>query len=205
MLTPPSTSFEVNITGWSLVNQNTSALSKGQGNGNACDGSYYLAVDGSVRGNDWNGPLLDLTPYIVQGRTYAVTVAARFEPASAPTTASGLTLVCHRKCSDGTESFSPGATLTSTYEWVRFSESLLASTSGCPALTAMRVYVQTDVAHKSNSLHVDDFRIYDMSVSAAGGSGGGAAGSSSSGAGSSSSGSAGAFGAAIAGTAGTGG
>lgn len=173
LVTPPSNSFETSITGWTTTSEKTSPLSLVQGDGTACDGSAYLLCDGTGRGAGWDGPGIDLLPYLVTGHKYAVTLVGRYDPKNAPAAAANMSLTVALMCQDS--SVSSGYTTiqqtTVWTSWTRFSGNLPSTTlAGCTTLLKIFVYLQSDSAQQSDSIDADDFRLLDLTSST--GSGG---------------------------------
>ncbi len=203
LVTPPSNGFELDVSGWSTVAERVAAISRGQGGSNACEGSSYLACNGAMRQAGWDGPAINIFSSVVEGHTYAVTLAARFDPNNAPASAKSLRLVTAKYCSDSSVAieYARVAEQLASFSWLRLNGTIQASLVGCPSLRRLVMYVETDEAELSNSLHVDDLRLYDMTA----GSGGGAGGAGTAGGGSVLAGSAGMLSLTAAGTAGSGG
>lgn len=177
LITPPSNGFEDNVSGWTTTGTHSSAISQVFQGANPCEGSAYLACAGSQRSAEWDGPAFDIFPYVQAGRRYAVTVAARFDPAAPPTSARLMHLVSARYCLDSAVStdYQHLQEKVSNSNWVRFSGEVTAGLDGCPALRKLLVYVDTDVPEAALTIHLDDFRVYDLSPI---GENGGAAGAS---------------------------
>ncbi len=164
VVTPPSNGFEANTTGWALVSGSTSAISRATGSANACEGSAYLVCDGSKRTNAWDGPAINVLSYLKSGRTYTVTLAARFDPAKAPSAAAPLQLSVAVACTStsvGSAYSHLQATDTLT-SWVRFTGTLPTTMTGCSSISVVQVYVETvNTSEQADSIDVDDFQLID--------------------------------------------
>lgn len=178
LLTPPSNGFESNILSWSTTAAHTNAVSQVTNGVNPCEGSAYLTCSGQYRyGGGWDGPAIDIVANAIPGHAYVVTIAARFDPNAALAVPKNLRLVVAKFCADtaiGTEYTRLQETLSSG-NWVRLGGQFLTDLAGCTALRRLQIYVESEDADVALTIHVDDFRIYDMTTSTGAG---GAAGSS---------------------------
>lgn len=172
LLSPPSTDFEQAGSWATLAGHSCSRTVASASTGNACSGSAFLTCD--VRQAPWDGATIAV-PNFVYGHTYAVTVALRYSPPSAPTTASPLAVTCIRTCAGGTAQYvNVGSTTSSTSGWVRISGEVTASLPGCSALSEFRFYANTLQEQQTyDSVDMDDFRMYDLTPGGGGSSGAG--------------------------------
>jgi hypothetical protein len=164
VVTPPTNGFEANTTGWATI----SGKSVSRASTNACEGSSYLVCDGANRRggteDGWDGPGVDVLPYLTSGHTYTVTLAARFDPQKAPAAAAALTMSSVISCTN--------TSVTSVYThlqqqnvlttWTRFTAALPAVTlSGCTTIAKVQVYVETANTESTKSIDVDNFVLID--------------------------------------------
>jgi hypothetical protein len=166
LLTPPSSGFESGLGNWTTVSGNASSLSWSQGATNACEGSAYLVCNGARRLEAWDGPAIDVLPYLVAGHQYIVTLAARFDPALAPTTSAVIHLMTSRGCTDSSVatiySLLQEAVAAPAKGWLRLSGTLHNNLSDCAQPKSLLVYVETDAAGRDFSLDVDDIQLWDV-------------------------------------------
>lgn len=171
IVTPPSNSFESSMTGWSTVSERSTLLSLVEGSSDACQGSGYLQCAGSGRQAAWDGPALNVLQYLLPGHTYEASVAARFDPQSPPDAGvAGVLFSMALYCSDSSVSTTyrqimVGATSTN---WFRLTGPLLTSLTGCPSLSRLVVYVESDSTAATNTLQIDDFILIDTTPSSMG-------------------------------------
>jgi hypothetical protein len=183
---PPSADFETEPEApWTTTSNQVSSVYRVQAPGSACEGNWYLMCDPTriARQAGWDGPAIELLSYVVAGHKYQVSVAVRFDPLNAPTSAKNIGFTISKNCSD--------STITTTYQslmrkttqtgWIRLDGYFSPDLAGCSQLSRVVVYVETDDTEKSFAIDVDDFHLVDIPVtsSGAGGSGntGGVAGS----------------------------
>jgi hypothetical protein len=202
LVTPPSNGFESDNADWTTMTGKVNSLVRKQMTPSTCQGAWYLTCDGVSRGGPWDGPKINLVPYVVPGHEYLVTLAARFAPENAPSAASSIVLSTVNACSDSSVStkFRRLQADTTRTDWVRLTGTVMTTLTGCAQLSEVTIYVETDAANQTNSIDIDDFQVIDMtSATGSGGAGGvaGAAGNNA-GAGATSSGTAGAAGRAAA-------
>ena len=167
VVTPPSNSFDSSVTGWSTTAEMTAPL-VAVTTGWSCEGTGHLLCNGSGRSggsNGWDGPGINLLPYLVAGHQYVVTVAARFDPANAPSSGGALTLVVALACADSsvTAIYANLQQSPATTSWIRLTGNLPAPTmSGCTNLMKEFMYVQSDDSDSTRSIDLDDFRLIDV-------------------------------------------
>ena len=145
LVTPPSNDFENNVAGWMTTSQHPVSLVNGDGN--ACQGSGYLLCSGAVRTAGWDGPGLDILPYVVAAHKYDVTIAVRFDPQNAPAAAALLDLTCAISCQDTTvaASYTQVQQRLVLTTWSRLSGSLPTLVlPGCSSLLKVFLYVESD-------------------------------------------------------------
>ena len=159
VLTPPSNGFEANTTGWSTLSGRTVS----RASTNACEGSSYLVCSNRTGGTTggWDGPTVDVLSYLTDGHTYTVTLAARFDPAKAPTAAAALTMSAVVSCTNTSVSavythIQQQNVLTS---WVRFAGTLPTTLTGCTSIAKLQVYVETADTEGTDSIDVDNFML----------------------------------------------
>lgn len=167
LITPPSTGFESGLGSWTTTSQNTSAVSVTQGSTTACEGTAYLVCNGAFRNGAWDGPAIDLLPYLVAGHQYAVSIAARVDPSNSPTTDMTFEITSGLICADSNETpeFSSFQQLiATTNEWYRMSGKVETSVAGggCTQLAHLWLYVSTDPNIQTYSIDVDDFQLWDV-------------------------------------------
>ena len=178
VLTPPTNGFETTKLGWTTTAG--SSLSRLDTGSPACEGSWFAACEGASRTGGWDGLGMSLLPYVEPGHRYTVTLAARFAPKDPPSDPTSLILSVAKACSDTSipESFTRLQQQIGSTSWQRFTGQLEGALPGCPSLTRLFVYVETEDAGAALSIHADDFQLIDItapSVAAAGGAGGGTA------------------------------
>jgi hypothetical protein len=164
LITPPSNDFESDITEWTTMTGNSSALSLKQSAASACLGSSYLACDGATRSGAWDGPKLMILPYVVVGHQYVATLAARFDPDNAPVAAGTIKLSTVNACVDSTiaTAFRNLEQATTSSDWVRLSGTVEPVLAGCEELSEVTVYVETDADNQAYSIDIDDFQLWDV-------------------------------------------
>jgi len=164
LITPPSTGFESGLGSWTSTSEVASKVSLTQGATTACEGTSYLVCNGAARSASWDGPAIDVLPYVVAGHQYTVALAARVDPASSPTSGMTLRLTTGIMC---TNSSSP-ATYSDLYistsrDWNRMSGKFQASMDNCSQLAHLYVYVSTNETNAPYaSIDVDDFQLWDV-------------------------------------------
>lgn len=176
LLTPPSNDFELTLGTWTRL-AGDSGVSRVDGDGTACEGSGYLTCDGATRvGGGWDGPAIDVLPYMVPGHTYDVSAVIRFNPSSAPSAQRKVGLSQDVVCEDGIGKRNPVQHVLTTSSWarVRNATPLKFPPKGCLTVSRMRFYVETSEEEGSLSIDIDDFRLIDTtdSTGGAGGAGG---------------------------------
>ncbi|MFC1642585.1 carbohydrate binding domain-containing protein, partial [Myxococcota bacterium] len=162
LLASSSTGFEENATRWS-----TTALRsvfRVHDQSSSCEGEWYLKCNGTIRTGGWDGPGVELLSRVAPGHMYQVAIAARFDPEPPPDTERQLTFSVAKSCSDGTveDTFEWIQQRNAFTDWLRFSGQIEAHMPECDQLSRLFVYVETDDADSALSIHVDDFRILDV-------------------------------------------
>jgi hypothetical protein len=164
LITPPTNGFEANTTNWILLSGTTGSVSRVTNASSACEGSSYLSCDGTKRSGNWDGPSVAVLSYLVSGHTYAFTLAARFTPQNAPTSAKPLIMSAEVACTStsvttGYTHVQQTDTLTT---WVRFSGTLPTTLTNCTSVSKVIVYLETlNSAEATFSIDIDDFRLID--------------------------------------------
>jgi Carbohydrate binding domain len=176
MVTPPSQNFE-SITG-AWTSQSGQAPPARIIDGDACEGTAYIRIDGAARKASWDGPSISVLPYVVPGHTYRVSIAARLSPTNTTTTSQQLTLNLAKKCVDTTVTdtydWASVQSVTVASSWVRMTGVLTPTMTGCTTMSRYDVYIdggEGDSATTFRSIDVDDFRLIDTTPGVGGSSG----------------------------------
>lgn len=167
LLVPPSQGFETDLVGWTTTSSRATALSRVAGNGENCEGNWYMSCDGSQRVGNWDGPTVDVATYVTVGHTYVFSVAVRQTLVSAPSSATSMRLVVSRACPSVSTIYDPDlATRVVSTSWVRLTGPFTpVLPSGCTALTSVKLYVVSNEASSPYiSFDVDDFKLIDLSA-----------------------------------------
>jgi hypothetical protein len=116
------------------------------------------------RSAEWDGPALEVLPYVVAGHTYVVSVAARFDPTEPAPSDKTLRLAASKTCTDATVAVTYGHLneKISTGSWLRLTGTFKVELAGCSQLSRLVVYVETTAGAKTSSIQLDDFQFYDM-------------------------------------------
>lgn len=173
LLVPPSQGFETDLGSWTTTSGVTSSLSRLAGNGNNCEGSFYMHCDGAKRTANWEAPSIEVVSLVTLGHNYQLSVAAREVSASSSAPTGGLKLTYSILCTGlSTPFYADPLTVPVNTNWVRLTaQILLAAPSGCTTpvtLTSVRLYVATTDAEKAApyvSIDVDDFKLIDLTAS----------------------------------------
>lgn len=174
LITPPSNDFEANFDGWVRMS-GIAGLVRVEGDGTACSGTAYLA-SGAFRKGGWDGPVLDLMPYMQPGHSYQLTLAARYNSTTVPPSERMIGMTVVTACSESEVFYSPLSKLRATSNWVRLQSvaPIVFPPSACLDVKMASVYVETDDADMNLSFDIDDFRLIEVTAPSVGG--GGAAG-----------------------------
>jgi hypothetical protein len=159
LLTPPSNGFETDALNWTTKAQRPNAISTSSVTG-ACERNSFLTCQGAQRSAEWDGPALEVISYTTVGRTYGVSVAARFDPNEPAPSVKLLRLSAAVTCSDTT--YSHLNEKVSNGSWVRLGGIIRTDAATCPTPRSIIVYVETDVGAKTSSIQIDDFQLYEI-------------------------------------------
>lgn len=153
----------------------SAGVARVQGDGTACIGAGYL-TSGTNRQGGWDGPVVSLLPYLIAGHSYNVTVAARFNSATLPTSERTIGLTTVIACSETEIFYTPLQKTKTISNWVRLQSAapIKFPPSVCADPKMMSVYVETEDSDMGLAIDVDDFRLFDMAEPSVGA--GGAAG-----------------------------
>ena len=179
IMTPPSNDFDSDTSGWAMISQTTWPISLVSGVADACTGSSYMECDGSGRLQSWDGPAINVFPYLVANHKYVVTLAARFSPKSAPSSGSAIMMLSQVVvCTDTTiaASYTHIGQQSVSTTWTRFSGTLTTALAGCNILSSTGVYVETEAAAAANTIDVDNFELIDVTTTSIGTGGASSAG-----------------------------
>lgn len=165
-MTPPSTGFEGSVTGWSTLALNSQLLALAQGPANACEGSSYLTC--GARTATWDGPAIDVSSYVIVNHQYSISLAVRFDPTAVPASERPIHLVYVKNCEDSAISSAYAAIgqVSTAGNWARISGTMDVSlTTDCSSLKSTLIYVETEATEVEVPIHIDDFRMYDATLS----------------------------------------
>lgn len=178
LVTPPSNDFETNLGSWVRVSGGSGLLSRLEDQ-TACSGAAYMSSGGFRKGG-WDGPSIDLTTYMSPGRSYHVTLAARFSAKTLPPSSRVIELVMITVCDENPPLYTTLSVMTTTSNWVRLqTDPALPITfplAGCNVMYHAAVYLQTSDADVNLALDADDFRLIDVTPPSVGVGGAGGAG-----------------------------
>lgn len=174
LVVPPSQGFETGLQGWTTTSQRTTALTRYAGNGNNCEGDWYVTLDGVQRNAEWDGAALEVNSYVKVGHTYRYSIAVRQTPATYAAEVR-FKLTVSRACSSPVyEDILPQVPINK--DWVRLTKDFtLALPGDCStsSLTSVKLYVATHETGKPyTSFDLDDFRLIDVTPPGALGTGG---------------------------------
>jgi hypothetical protein len=164
IVTPPSNDFENDASGWATISQATKPLSIVK-DATACSGIGYMQCDGAARMQNWDGPSIEVLPYLIANHKYVVTATARFVPKDVPSTgAATLSLSQVLVCSD--ENIKPLYVhineQTATTNWTRFHGNLMTTIPSCPSIVAIGIYFESDAAAALSTIDIDNFQLIDV-------------------------------------------
>jgi hypothetical protein len=177
LVTPPSNGFELEMRNWATTSEDASALTRKSAS-DACEGSSYVTCAGGRRAAAWDGPKLDIYPYLIPGHVYAVTMLARFSPQNAPSSAANVIFTSSKVCIDSSvgKTYTVLDTKRTATDWIRLSGSFDTKLAGCSELAHMTVYLNSEDANANNSLDIDEFQLWDLSPATGTGGAAGASG-----------------------------
>jgi hypothetical protein len=182
LLKPPSNGFEVDLGGWTTTAQSSFSISRILGSGTNCEGNAYLTIDGSLRVQNWDGPCIDVKPYVQMGRKYQFTAAVRQSP-SATAIPKQMQVTIAKKCSNPSTlepTYEPVAVKTVSTNWTRITGQFTIELPGCNDFGTLQTYIQTQETQPPYaSIDVDDFQLYDVTPAGSGTGGASGAGGAS--------------------------
>jgi hypothetical protein len=164
VVTPPSNDFDTEAFEWATVSQTAAPISIVT-DATACSGTGYLKCDGSGRMQNWDGPAIEVLPYLLPNHKYVVTAAARFVPKDIPSagTASmsfSQVVIC------GDSAVSPLYVhineQPTTTNWARFRGNLITTLPNCTEVVSIGLYFETDAAAALSTIEIDNFQLIDV-------------------------------------------
>jgi hypothetical protein len=114
---------------------------------------------------NWDGPSINILPYVLPNHKYVITAAARFIPKDIPTAgAATMSFSEVLVCSDSSVSplYVHVSEQTTTTNWARFRGNLVTTLPNCTELISIGIYFETDAAAALSTIEVDNFQLIDV-------------------------------------------